>query len=79
MMRDRITDQIHMQLLRDLFHDRGFADAGRSHQQNGALLFARDQQISRIVRCEIGAHGVVYFFFCFCNGHGMYSDSIFFR
>ena len=60
---DGVGHQINVQLIRDLFHDLGFADARRAHQQNGPLAHGGNAIGAEFVLGQVGAHRVDDFLF----------------
>ena len=64
-----VGDQDHAQLLGDLFHDRGLADARRADEEDRALAVERDLIIAQLVFCKIGGHRVFDLFLRFLNIH----------
>ena len=68
-MRHGIGDEAHFEFLRDLLHDGGFADAGRTDQENGTLSVDGEAILSEFVFGEIRLHGSLDLLFCLFDVH----------
>ena len=65
-----VGNQAHVQLLGDLLHDCGLADAGRADHEDRALALDGDDVVSELVLGKIGRDGVFNLFLRFFDVHG---------
>ena len=74
-----IAHQPHAQLLGDLLHNGGLADARRAHEKDRPLLFQGDHIGPELVFCKIRRHGVFDLLFCLLDIHGFILSAVCFR
>ena len=69
-MRHGVGNETHFELLRDLLHDGGLADAGCADQEDGALPVDGKAILPEFVFGEIRFHGPFDLLFCLPDVHG---------
>ena len=65
-----VGHQAHVQLLGDLLHDGGLADARRAHEEHRPLLFHRHCVAAELILGEVCRHGVFDLFLGLFDVHG---------
>ena len=69
-VRHGVGHQAHVQLLGDLLHDGGLADARRAHEEHRPLLFHRHCVAAELILGEVCRHGVFDLFLGLFDIHG---------